>query len=532
MHTDGRLTVHETITVDLDSGRRGIFRDFPTTYTASGNLKSCVDFDVNQVLLNGSTVQNCLENLDNGIRIKIGDPYKKLMHGTYTYDIFYTTARQLGFFADHDELYWNVTGNGWRMPIDSVKVTLHLPKGVQIKSVEAYTGCYGSKGSYYSAKFIHNHEAVWQTTRPLGQGEGLTLVATWPKGIISAPTSADNLKNFIRDNIAIILLLLGVLFSVIYAIYVYVSLRKEKNKGIIIPLFTPPDQITPAQTRYLMEYGYDHIALAAQLIDMAVHGLITIEKKKSFLSSHYEIKRVDTAPKELVNEYKTILECLFRKSNPLRLQRTHSDSIEEATTALKNQLLIGMGQYLDHQDHHIVGIMCMGFISIAFYFMFGGAIAQPLFWVASIIYCFACALVWSSIKCYTSRGKKLRDQVEGFKLFLTTTEQERLPFISTPPIRTPELYEKYLPYAVALGVEEQWTAQFASVFAQLKEQGIPYIHRWYAQDLHRYTSANNFAHIGSTLGHSISNSVPGSSSGSGGRGSSGGGGGGGGGGAW
>lgn len=483
-------------------------------------------------MLNGSQVKNSLETLDNGIRIKIGDPHKKLIRGTYTYDIFYTTARQLGFFADHDELYWNVTGNGWRMPIDMVQAKLHLPNGTQIKSVEAYTGYYGSKGSYYSAKIINNNEAVWQTTRPLAHAEGLTLVATWPKGIISAPTAADTLNHFIRDNSALIFLLLGLLLSVAYAIYVYVSLGEEKKKGTIIPLFTPPGQLNPAQTRYLIEYGYDHKVLAAQLIDMAVNGLITIEKKKSFLSSHYEIKRVENVPKELVNEYQSILECLFRKSNPLRLQQTHSESIEDATTALKNKLLIGMGHYFDHHDQHVTGMVFLAILFVALYFIMGGAIAQPLFWIAGVLYGFAFALVWNSIKCYTKRGKKLRDEVEGFKLFLATTEQERLNFISTPPTRTPELYEKYLPYAVALGVEEQWTAQFASVFAQLKKQGMPYTHHWYVHDLHRYTNGNIPTNIGSTLGHCISTSAPGSSSGSSGGGSSGGGGGGGGGGAW
>ena len=184
VHTDGHLTVHEKITVNLETGRRGLFRDFPTTYTTSGNLKSCVDFVLEKVLANGQPVQHGLENLDNGIRVKIGDPYKLLQRGSYTYDIFYTTGRQLGFFETHDELYWNVTGNGWRMPIEVVQATMHLPNGAHIKSVEAYTGYYGNKDSNYSAKIMPNHEAVWQTTKPLAPGQGITLLPRGKKELL------------------------------------------------------------------------------------------------------------------------------------------------------------------------------------------------------------------------------------------------------------------------------------------------------------------------------------------------------------
>ena len=312
------------------------------------------------------------------------------------------------------------------------------------------------------------------------------------------------------------------------------SLVGRKKNRTIIPLFNPPGTLSPAQMRYLMEYGYDHKVLATQLIDMAVKGLITIESKKAFLSSYYQIKRVENAPQEAVDQYQSTLECLFKKSDTLSLQKAHKDGqqVHIASSALQNNLLISMAQYFDHQDQHIMAMIFFGIAMVALYLITGGILYHPLLWLTGLSFGVAFALVWKVIKCYTVRGKKLRDEVEGFKLFLSTTEQERLKFISTPPTRTPELYETYLPYAVALGVEEQWTAQFASVFADLKKQGTPYTNHWYVHDLHRYTAGNLPTNIGSTLTHCISTSSPGSSSGSSGSGSSGGGGGGGGGGAW
>ena len=496
-------------------------------------LKSCVDFNLQQVLKNGADVYYIQESLDNGIRIKIGEGHKPLARGTYTYDIFYTTNRQLGFFDTHDELYWNVTGNGWLFPIDNVKATLHLPSGALLKSVEAYTGSYGAKGTDYEAR-INAHEATWQTKSPLAQGEGITIVATWPKGVITVPTLSYSWYRFIFDNLAYLILWLGLLICLGYAFYAYTVLSKKNEQGIIIPLFFPPGNLSPAQTRYLIEYGYDNKALAAELIDMAVHGVITIEKKKSYVSSHYEIKRLDAIPQELLDKYHSILTCLFGKSPVISLTQSNGDTIESTNTALKNQLLIGMGQYLDHRDEHIAALVCIGFMTAALYFLSGGLLDHPLVWISVVAYCGAFIFVWNQIKCYTPRGKKLFNEVEGFKLFLKT-DQERLHFTSTPPIRTPELYEKYLPYAVALDVEEQWTAQFASVFEELKQQGTPYINRWYLHDVHRlhyHTGGGAPTKLGSRLGHSISTKAPGSSSGAGGRGSSGGGGGGGGGGAW
>lgn len=534
VHTDGHLAIHETITVNLENGRRGLLRDFPTSYRGAGNLKSCVDFALERVCLNGVPVQNCVENLDNGIRIKIGDPYKKLARGTYTYDIYYTTARQLGFFDTHDELYWNVTGTGWQMPIDTVQVKLHLPKDAQIKNVEAYTGTYGSKGTYYTSKILYNNEAVWQSTRPFNQGEGITLVATWQKGVVSARSAQSDWYHFIKDNIAYLILGLGLLLLICYAFYVVILLSKENEQGTIIPLFYPPENLSPSQAHYLVNYGYDTKALAAQLIDMAVQGMITIERKKIFLSYHYEIKCLETISPELRNKYQALLSTLFLKSQTITLTPMNSDIIEATNTVLRNQLLIGMGQYIDHKDEHITALVCMGSMTALAYWLCGGLLDHALVWVYVFAFVSAFVIVWNSIKCYTPRGKKLLNEVEGFKLFLKT-DREYLHFTSTPPVRTPQLYEKYLPYAVALNVEEQWTAQFATVFERLKQQGTPYHNNWHVHDLHRlhhYTNIRAEPKIGSTLGHAMSTSRPGSISGSGGRGSSGGGGGGGGGGAW
>lgn len=530
---DGHVDVHETITVHLSPGRRGIFRDFPTTYYTKGGLKSCVDFTPTRVLRDGVETPYAIENLENGVSLKIGDAYQRLGGGTYQYDIYYSTKDQIGFFDGYDELYWNVTGNGWQFPIEQVHAQLHLPAGAQIEKIEAYTGSYGCRGSDYKAEKKNDHEAIWQTTQALKVGEGITLVATWQKGIVTEPSIHYQWYQFIKDNIAYFILILGMLFALGYAVYVIIILGGQE-KVTIIPLFYPPEHMTPAQVRYLVEYGYDSKTIAAELIDMAVHGVITIERKKAFLSSYCEIKRSEHIPADLQQKYHSLLSMLFLKSPTITLNAENSDRIEATNDALKNQLMISTAPYFDYRDEHLALLITMGFMTMALYYVTGGYFDHGLLLAYMVSFCAAFVFIYNAIQCYTPRGKKLLEEIEGFKLFLQT-DREYLHVTSTPPVRTPELYEKYLPYAVALDVEEQWTAQFASVFESLKQAGTPYHNSWYIHDLHRlhhYTSVHAAPKIASTLGHAMSTKTPGSSSGSGGRGCSGGGGGGGGGGAW
>jgi len=126
---DGTLTVREDITVRIEHNRisRGIFRDFPTRYSTPGGGTMQVGFDVHTVLLDGGPVPWKTEGISNGVRIRIGDPNAYAPLGEHTYTIVYTTTEQIGFFDEHDEIYWNVTGTGWEFPIDQASALVTSP---------------------------------------------------------------------------------------------------------------------------------------------------------------------------------------------------------------------------------------------------------------------------------------------------------------------------------------------------------------------------------------------------------------------
>ncbi len=152
IHQDASMQVRETIKVHAlgEQIKHGIYRDFPTAYKDRAGNAYKVGFQVDQVLRDGKAEPFHIEDRSNGKRVYIGDKDSIVLPGDYTYSITYTTNRQLGFFAGHDELYWNVTGNGWGFAIEKVSATVHLPRaGPQAVDHRAlrlngYTGPQGS----------------------------------------------------------------------------------------------------------------------------------------------------------------------------------------------------------------------------------------------------------------------------------------------------------------------------------------------------------------------------------------------------
>lgn len=144
---DGTLTVTETITANVEGNqiRRGIYRDFPLTFVDERDRRSKVDFKLLSVERDGDDEDYRTESINGGIRIYTGNADVLLPHGEHTFQITYETSRQIRFFDDHDELYWNVTGTEWAFPIEEATATVTLPDGVKAKALDVFTGGYGRR---------------------------------------------------------------------------------------------------------------------------------------------------------------------------------------------------------------------------------------------------------------------------------------------------------------------------------------------------------------------------------------------------
>jgi hypothetical protein len=188
---DGSMLVTETIKVYAGGNKikRGIYRDFPTDYEDKYGNNIRILFDVKEVLRDGLREPYHTERQSNGIRVYFGSSSYYLNPGDYTYAITYKTNRQIGYFEDHDELYWNVTGNGWDFDIERASATIFLPEGINRNDITpiAFTGNVGSTQKNYRAEILNNGVIKFVTTRKLLSREGLTVVVEWPKGFVREP---------------------------------------------------------------------------------------------------------------------------------------------------------------------------------------------------------------------------------------------------------------------------------------------------------------------------------------------------------
>ncbi len=611
---DGSLAVTETIAVTAagDKIKRGIYRDFPTMYTTKYFIRIELPFTVNSVKRDGRPEPYHTENVSNGVRLYIGDEDVKLSPGQYEYEIQYTTNYQLGYFDDHDELYWNVTGNGWDFAIDQVTAAVHLPADVSRDDVthESYTGPEGSQENNATSSVDDATGAIeFVTTKPLGSYEGLTIVVGFPKGFVREPTDAERRQLFLKANRTLWAVLGGLLVLLAYYWYAWMRVGRDPPGGAIVPQFEPPEDLAPACLRYLLRMGYDKTCFTAAVLSMASKGWLRIEED----DGEYKLQQYDAVPQRKLSSgekaaFKKLMSAgslQLKQINHARIKEAierlgeHLDREFEGKLFLKNRGWLIPGWILSAAVVAVAALSCgwqalpiVGFMSIwlsiwsvGVFFLgsmvvaawqavfalrrstfkrlgsFGGALfitafATPFFlgevmglgmlisgtsiWMLPL---FVGVIginwgFWHWIKQPTLEGRRIMDDIEGFRMYLGAAEQERLRLLH-PPDETPELFEKYLPYALALEVEHEWAERFVDVLKKAStdpSSGNGHYHpSWYSGRHWNPASAGAFATgLGSSLGSAISSSstAPGSSSGGGGGGSSGGGGGGGGGGGW
>lgn len=603
---NGSLNVRETITVEAEGRqiKRGIYRDFPTIYTSKRGVRTTTSFDVLGVNRDGQPDKWFTEDQSNGVRLYIGNKDVFLKPGRYVYEITYNTDRQLGHFDGFDELYWNVTGNGWAFDIDRVTAKIHMPEGAHVLEYAGYTGAQGETGRDFTFSPTSASQVWFETTRVLRSGEGLTVAVSWPIGFVERPGTAELAYKKLREYGVEIAGLVGIVLIGFYYMSVWHKVGRDPKKGSIYPLYTPPTDVSPAAARFVSQMGFDNKTFTAAIVNLAVKGHLTIEEGSDKVYTLSETgETVDYSPGELAmlgNLFSgSKAEITLKKSNHLKLssaRKALKSSLKgdyEAKYFVKNirHFLPGVGlsaivtfiMVLFAPDPQAAGFICvwLAIWSLAVIFLVwrvrsawsavaagGGfsAMIGALFitffslpfiggWiggvsilamsvsVAGTILILAIiglnALFYYLLRAPTLLGRQLLDQLEGFKLFLTVTEKDRMNLLN-PPDRTPELFEKFLPYALALEVEQQWAENFASVLGSIDAphsgHRTGYSPRWYSGsgfdgDLGSMTNS-----LGNSLSSAISSAstAPGSRSGSsgGGGGSSGGGGGGGGGGGW
>ncbi|MDQ0392314.1 DUF2207 domain-containing protein [Labrys monachus] len=598
---DAALDVVETIRVDVQGIRirHGINRDFPTRYKdRNGNLLF-VGFHVEAVKRDGRSEPYVLEGLSNGVRIRIGDKDVVLPPGPTTYEIRYRATREIGFFDGYDQLYWNVTGNGWEFPIDAASIRVTLPPGAAALRSSLYTGYQGAR-ERDAAVDESGAAFAAHTTAPLQPNQGFTIAVDWPKGFVTPPGRLQRILWFVEDNASTVVALLGVVVVAGFFLGAWWRVGRDPPAGVIVPAFRPPAGVTPAAARYVRQRGFDDKAFSSAVIDLAVKGYLKIVDT----ASSYQLQPLGKAPTGLMPDELRLVQTLG--TSPLVLSNTSYRRVEAARSALRSALDLAYGgkAFSLNRGWFAAGLaLSVAFLAVAF--VLGSGEAGPLivgaffvvWWaiifamgrrlVASlagvrgvaaigrlfgllvlapfVLFGLALPAVFASVDgispgdwlpmlaaaaigglnlvfffllpAPSRAGRDLLDKIEGFRMYLAAAEEERLNILN-PPQRTPDLFERYLPYALALGCSHEWSSKFTAVLAAA---GIT-APAWYVGTNWNPSNPTSF---GTRLGDGLATSAaaasspPGSSPGTGfggggggGGGSSGGGGGGGGGSGW
>src|SRR3989454_3140148 len=535
VNRDASIDVTETITARFVGSWNGLYRTIPVTYRTPQGLNWTLAVSLRSAQDDGGRNLRT-ETSRQGAYIK----YKVWIPGAAdavrTLVLRYHATNGLRFFDEHDELYWNVTGDEWEVPIRAATAEIELPPWTPGVRAIAFNGVYGSTAREATVTIDGNVVRIVMP-RPLGYHEGVTAVVGWNKGVVAAPSVVSRAAETVGSNWPLLIPLPVLLFA-------FLRWRRsgaDPRERPITVQYEPPKTMTPAEAGTLIDNSADMRDITATLVDLAVRGYLRIEEQQNPKlfglfggGTTYTLHRLKTSAGVEPHEV-AVFDGIFASHGdhvPLdELKDEFYKTLPPIQDAIYDRLKEG-GFYRDRPDK--VQKKWYGLaLGLTVLIAAGGAYLAKLvlltaipFIIASIVVLLILVGFAQIMPARTETGTRALEQVLGFEEFLRRVESEHLERVI---IGRPELFDKYLPYAMAFGVERQFARAFEGIYTQAPQ--------WYVGP-----SVMNFnvGHFSSSMSHlstvaaTTMSSSPRSSSGSGfgGGGSSGGGGGGGGGGAF
>ena len=546
VNSDGSIEVTENIRFNVRNFQihHGIMRDLPIAHASHSPVR--IPLVLREVRLDG-VLEDYEVSHDIGMtHIRIGSEDRTVSQGEHVYTIRYHLDRQIARYRypdkskpDHDELYWNVNGNGWTFPIDKVTALVILP-GIQDShdiGLEAYTGVFGSKGNDYKAEIRSFNRAYFESTRPFLTYENMSIVASFPIGTVVSDNPMQSAIWLHKDNGFWLWGLLLLLATCIWYFIQWVRVGRDPRESLILREDTPLIGLSPAQLRYIWKMRADTGVLSTVMLQLAQKGWLVIEEVEK---DKFEITRTDKKDGDLLAEERIFLDRIFAGGKT-------SFEIDDKNYAVIGGTLSQIREELKRQLHHVYfeynsSLMARGIwlciIGFMLYICFGIAgIFLPNYVVVTLLGILLIAVMGIFgvlMPSYTPLGRAVLDRIEGFRLAMRGGEDSLGEYVHADTV----MAERYLAYANALEVNEQWGEQFSRVM-QRRGQTVS-SPNWYHSRTgndYSYGSGFNYANFSHSMPQSFSRSVSHSasapsSSGSGGGGSSGGGGGGGGGSGW
>lgn len=551
---DGTVAVLEAVDVDFGAlSKHGIYRDIPYLFSYDRTHTRQYDITLRSVTTAGGRRWPVRTSTTGALRrFRIGDP-NRTVSGKQTYRIAYRVAHGLNGFADHDELYWNATGDGWPVRIEKATAVVRGPAG-SITRVTCFQGRRGSKDPCH-ATFTPD-EATFAATRPLAAGEQLTIVTALAKGAVAEPVPhllrrARRVTEFFeRTPLLVGVMLAGFVVAVggigtlwwrfgrdrrFIALHGLAGKAQER-----VPLFgarpvavefEPPEKMRPGQMGLLLDERADTLDVTSTIIDLAVRGYLKITelpKHGWFGHADWQLDQVKAADADLLEYERIVLDGLFKDGSSRKLSDLKNKfyrDLSRAKTALYRDA-VTRGWFPRNPNTVRVAYGIFGMLGLAV--GVGLTIWLGQQWGAGLVGLpvaaggLLFALAANAMPRRTAAGREMLMRTLGFARYIKTAETHQQAFAERANIFT-----AYLPYAIAFRCVEKWAHAFKDIDLQAATAG------WYVGT--SQFSAGAFSSSLTSFSSSVSStlaSTPGGSGSSGFGGSAGGGGGGGGGGSW
>ena len=471
---DGTIDVTETIQARFSGSWRGIYRTIPVEYRTPQGFNYTLLLEPISVTDDTGRALRYETNHERHYRkFKIYVPGAQ--DAVRTVILSYRVLDALRFFEDHDELYWNVTGDEWEVPIETASARILLPPGVAGLRALDFTGSYGSRQRDADVEIVGNGVEL-RMRRPLAFHEGLTAVVGWDKGLVHEPGVLARAALFLRSNWPFCIPL-GV-FALMF--WLWYTRGRDPRLRPISAQYQPPEGLTPAEVGTLVDNSAAMRDITAMIVDLAVRGYLVIEEKEKphlmglWSNKEYTFHLSKTIEQwgELKPHERELLSALFdggvsRSVDLSELQNKFYKNLPGIRDRIFESLMAH--RYYLHRPDKVRQAYLIGGGIIGALMVWGGGAASRALGIApqtTVLAGLACGGIICGFGWFmparTLDGTRALEGALGFEDFLGHVEADRM----DRTIQTPETFEKFLPYAMALGVEKKWVSAFQDIYKQ------------------------------------------------------------------
>jgi|HubBroStandDraft_3_1064219.scaffolds.fasta_scaffold00916_8 hypothetical protein len=467
VNPDGSAVVTEHITLTFVGEWHGIHRIVPIEYPGPNRTNYELFIDITSVTdgVGGKLKYDSSTSGGNrDLKIYIPDA----VDATRSVEIVYNVRNGTRFFDTYDEFYWGVTGNDWPVPIDHAAAIVTFP-GTAASSLEAqaFTGIYGST-EHDATATVEGAIATFETTSRLPMRGGMTIDVYIPKGILHQPSALTRFFWFIGGNPIVFFPV--VTLAVMFPLWWFKG--RDPDPGIsVAPLYEPPKGVSPAECGTLLDDKIHPRDITSTMVDLAVRGYIKIEEtaEKGLVFTHKDYvfhllkpreQWTDLAPHESV-----MLENIFAAGSETSLSSL-KNRFYTAVPIIRADIMSALkrkGIYLlDPESANGYSIAAAFAILVPFALLqyFGWANFFNSALLLGVCVPLSVLIWWLFARVMTAKtlaGARTHIAVLGFQEFMNRVDAERL------KVMPPTIFEKFLPYAMALGVEHHWAQAFAGI---------------------------------------------------------------------